>query len=570
MAKLTFTSGKPSFNWEALLQDILENGVFSPVGAISTKLSLDYNGMHFVLNGVDLLASAGRTIISGTITGFTLSDGNQKVLTMTGLTLLGAADLQAILSGSYGQVPGSEAFRSLFAPLFTRETVNATGSNSGDTILGSANVDNINGAGGNDYIRGGKGVDTLSGGAGTDTVEYRFDVRTVGIKADLGASTVVNNTIAASKVDTISGFENLVGSTRNDVILGSSGGNKLSGDSGNDTISGLAGDDGLFGGVGNDVLSGGAGNNYYSGGAGADKFIGGKSTAAGQWDKVSYESETGGQGIVVSFTSTQAITVVDTYGTTDTGSSIEEIKGSSYDDTFNGSSGDESAEGMDGNDTFKMGAGVDQLVYLHEYDSGTRKGVVVNLSSASVIADIGSGAVTVLAASALDSFGKTDSITGVEDIVGTRYADYIVGGNQSNQLHGESGNDFLLGYSGADILIGGLGKDFMQGGTGVDTFRFNSASETGATASTRDIISGFVHLTDELNLAGVDASTKAAGNNAFSWIKTAAFHGVAGELHYKNVGTATLLEGDRNGDSKADFVIEFATRVSFTLDDIIL
>ncbi len=571
MARLVFSSGSLSQNWEAILQDILENGTLSPVGISGTSLSLDYNDMHLVLTGSDLHASASRIIDTGTISGFTISEGSKLVLTMAELAQPVADEFQFLLEGANGLKPGSEAMRALIAPLFTREVLVASGSSRGETILGSSGIDRMGGAGGNDIIIGGDGVDILSGGTGVDMLDYRFDTRSIGIKANLGANTVLDNDSAAAIVDTIWDFENLYGTTWNDVIRGSVGNNKLFGEAGNDAIYGLAGNDGLFGGSGNDVLSGGTGNNFYNGGTGADRFVGGSVKGLGLWDKVSYEFETGSQGIVATFNGGQSISVTDTYGNIDTGTYIEEIKGSRLADTFNGSADSEFAEGMKGNDLFRMNGGSDTVVYQHEYDAGARKGVIVNLSKANVTTNIGSGQVTVLSGMAQDSFGDTDTFRSVENITATRYADYLVGNSSDNLLQGGAGNDVLLGLDGKDVLVGGLGRDVMQGGKGIDVFRFYHSSETGATQGSRDTIRQFAHRVDEIDLKGVDASTKSAGNDDFDWIGSAAFHGIAGELHFRFVGAGTtLLEGDRNGDGKADFVIEFSNHVLISQDDLIL
>ncbi len=571
MSRLVFTSGKPTHNWETVLQDILENGSFFPIGASGTSLSISYNDMNLMLNGSNLQASAGRSIESGTISSFTISQGGKLVLTMAGLAKPVADEFQFMLESANGLKPGSEAMRALIAPLFTREALVASGSSRGETILGTAGIDRIGGAGGNDVIIGNSGVDILSGGLGVDLLDYRFDIRSVGIRVNLGANTVVDNNSIAARVDTIWDFENLYGSAWDDNIHGSEGDNKLFGDGGNDRIFGRGGNDGLFGGDGDDVLNGGPGNNYYNGGAGADKFVGGSATAPGMWDKVSYEFETGSEGIVATFKGRHFISVTDTYGNTDTGRFIEEIKGSRLADKINGSNDNESAEGMKGNDTFDMGGGNDTIGYQHEYDAGSRKGVVVNLSNADVSANIGNGKITALSGKALDSFGNTDTLKGVENITGTRYADYIVGNKHGNLLLGGAGNDVLFGLDGKDVLVGGQGRDIMLGGDGIDVFRFYHSSDTGATQGSRDVIKHFAHLVDEVDLKCVDASTKATGNNDFEWIGNSAFHGVAGELRFDYFELSTsVLEGDRNGDGKADFVIEFSNHAQISLADIIL
>ena len=46
-----------------------------------------------------------------------------------------------------------------------------------------------------------------------------------------------------------------------------------------------------------------------------------------------------------------------------------------------------------------------------------------------------------------------------------------------------------------------------------------------------------------------------AGDQNFSFIGTAAFHNVAGELRYEQINGNTYVTGDRNGDGVADLMI---------------
>jgi Ca2+-binding RTX toxin-like protein len=134
----------------------------------------------------------------------------------------------------------------------------------------------------------------------------------------------------------------------------------------------------------------------------------------------------------------------------------------------------------------------------------------------------------------------------------------------------------LSGGAGGDILTGGLGRDVMTGGLGSDTFDFNLFRETGKSAATRDVILDFQHGFDHIDLSGLDAKGGVGGNQAFKFIAAQAFHHVKGELHYTKVnlgGTShdkTIVEGDLNGDGKADFQIELKGLLALTKGDFIL
>jgi hypothetical protein len=57
---------------------------------------------------------------------------------------------------------------------------------------------------------------------------------------------------------------------------------------------------------------------------------------------------------------------------------------------------------------------------------------------------------------------------------------------------------------------------------------------------------------DRIDLRTIDAATGVAGNSKFHFIGTQTFHDVKGELRCKN----GIVQGDVNGDGKADFEIK--------------
>ena len=85
-------------------------------------------------------------------------------------------------------------------------------------------------------------------------------------------------------------------------------------------------------------------------------------------------------------------------------------------------------------------------------------------------------------------------------------------------------------------------------------FDFNAASASPATAPDR--IVDFTSGADRIDLVGIDASTKASGNQAFNFIGSASFSHVAGQLRVDTSDPArTLVLGDVNGDGVADFAV---------------
>lgn len=165
-----------------------------------------------------------------------------------------------------------------------------------------------------------------------------------------------------------------------------------------------------------------------------------------------------------------------------------------------------------------------------------------------------------------------------EIITGTSSNNILTGGSDIDKIYGLNGNDTLSGLGANDVLIGGNGRDIMWGGAGLDDFDFNAVSETGKTASTRDVIKDFVHLQDDIDLSTIDANGSAAGNAAFTFLaaKGAAFTGTKGQLRWLQTNAAgsandkTIIEGDLNGDKVADFQIELTGLINLSSGDFIL
>ena len=159
-------------------------------------------------------------------------------------------------------------------------------------------------------------------------------------------------------------------------------------------------------------------------------------------------------------------------------------------------------------------------------------------------------------------------------INGTSTADILPGTDVSDLISGGSGNDILAGFAGTDILTGGLGRDILIGGSERDLFDFNSIKETKRGAANRDIILDFQHGTnitgDDIDLRTIDAKTGVAGNQAFHFIGKQGFHHHKGELHYVKSGGNVIVQGDVNGDAKADFEILVQHHTSLAKGDFLL
>ena len=75
-------------------------------------------------------------------------------------------------------------------------------------------------------------------------------------------------------------------------------------------------------------------------------------------------------------------------------------------------------------------------------------------------------------------------------------------------------------------------------------------------SSVTDFITDFTSGQDKIDLSQVDANTLVGGDQAFTFIGSGAFTGVAGQLHYEQISGSTYVSGDTNGDGIADFMIK--------------
>jgi Ca2+-binding RTX toxin-like protein len=188
---------------------------------------------------------------------------------------------------------------------------------------------------------------------------------------------------------------------------------------------------------------------------------------------------------------------------------------------------------------------------------GTVSGISVEVDS--LMARLASG----MSTSASVIFGGRDLVTGSrhgDELHMHAGNDVVLGNNGNDRLYGGIGNDLLWGgnhndqlhgQDGKDLLAGGRGRDVMTGGLGADRFDYDSLADS-RRGSERDTIIDFHHAErDRIDLRGVDADLRLAGDQAFHFIGERAFTGQAGELRCNN----GFVQADVNGDRVADLEI---------------
>jgi len=228
-----------------------------------------------------------------------------------------------------------------------------------DRLYGGDGNDNISDLEGDELIRGGSGNDTINAGVGFDFVfgEDGNDIILLGDGADeaFGGK----------------GRDDIKGDLGDDLLVGDEHDDRLDGGSGIDSLAGSAGNDVLLGGIGVDTLSGDDGNDFLIGGAGADVLSGG--LIIGEYDIASYETAfltplAGAPGLIIDMNN-PALSTGDALG--DTYIQIEEIRGTSRNDTIRGAAipmvlvgkeGDDVLIGNAADDVLIGGAGNDNLL----------------------------------------------------------------------------------------------------------------------------------------------------------------------------------------------------------------
>ncbi|MFT3866426.1 MAG: calcium-binding protein [Solirubrobacterales bacterium] len=237
---------------------------------------------------------------------------------------------------------------------------------------------------------------------------------------------------------TIVGHGTIRGTARADVIVAGRGADHIYGGGGNDRICAGSGDDTIEGGGGSDRIEAGPGDDEVIGGNGSDLVLAGPG-ADTVFGKRGNDRLYGGPGTDHLDSGLGDDTVDGGPGGGD------QVIGGVGNDHLSGGSGDgDVLEGNYGTDTIDGGPGADDTAsYATAGSAGSwwGNGVRVDLATGTAEGD------------------GDDTLRGIEDVVGSAFADTIVGDAEANALYGGGGIDELLGGGGGDRAFGGSGLD---------------------------------------------------------------------------------------------------------------
>lgn len=394
-----------------------------------------------------------------------------------------------------------------------------------ELIFGNGGSDQITGGAGNDFLQGGAGNDTFfaSVGDGNDTYDGGAGTDTYTLANTTAASTVDltagTSASAQTGVDLLFSIENVTGSDGDNVLIGNAAANTLRGNGGNDTLDG--------GSAGGDTLIGGAGNDTYI---------------------VSHAgmtlNESANQGIDTVL-SNRTFTLANNFeNLTLTGTGNINGSGNALANVIIGNSGNNTLSGAGGNDTF-----------------------IATINDGNDAYDGGSGTDTI-------DFGGITAAMNINLRNGTATGSQI--GN--NTL---GGIEIAIGGSGNDTITAGTAPEQLTGGGGADTFVYQTSTAAGNGAN-RSVITDFAAGVDKINLAALDADSRAASPGVqhftFDGLLGAGVNPTTGHIGYHFVTIAgqehTIIDGNIRTanaiDTTVDFQIDLLGHVALTATDFFL
>jgi Ca2+-binding RTX toxin-like protein len=313
--------------------------------------------------------------------------------------------------------------------------------------------------------------------------------------------------------------------------------NAFLGDDRTEVLNGLGGDDVIFGGAGNDSLNGGAGADYLNGGVGTDNasYV---DAAAGVTASLSAPASNNGEA------------------TGDTYYSVENLTGTSFDDTLGGDADANVLDGGSGADTMAGGNGNDGYIVDNAADTVTElSGEGIDTVQASISYVIGTNVENlVLTGSAIGGTGNSlaNTIVGnglANALVGNDGADILEGGAGNDTLDGGNHDDQLFGGDNADTLYGRAGNDTLDGGAGSNTLEGGGGDDTYYVRGASDVVV-------ELSASGTDLLISTATRTLGNFLENLTLTGASAINGFGNILANTMIGNDAantlNGLAGAD------------------
>ncbi len=135
------------------------------------------------------------------------------------------------------------------------------------------------------------------------------------------------------------------------------------------------------------------------------------------------------------------------------GAGNDSFIGGNLADTITGAAGDDRLEGGAGGDNIDGGSGTDTASY-----EGSGSAVTIDLDAST--------------ASGGDAAG--DTLTSIENFIGSSNNDTLTGDGSSNVIDGGAGSDSVYGLGGDDIIVWDAANAVIDGGSGSDTLQVDS------------------------------------------------------------------------------------------------
>lgn len=176
------------------------------------------------------------------------------------------------------------------------------------------------------------------------------------------------------------------------------------------------------------------------------------------------------QALDVTFTRAGPASIIDA------GSGNDTINGSSGNDLIYDGAGNDIVNGNGGDDTFAAGAGSDT------YNGGSGSDTIDFSQSTS------STTVNLAQNYAIGNTTGFDSLSSIENIIGSSAGDKLTGNTGNNVIDGGNGDDTINGGGGNDTLIGGNGNDSITSGSGNDTIYDGAGNDQVNSGGGNDVV----------------------------------------------------------------------------------